>query len=151
MVGILLSYWGGLFSGAMLVSGRVFGLKVMFLYGLGFHGMIFITIWENIFGTFSRHRGQAKSKFTIVYHYTLPETHMSPLKHGGWKGPFPFLMAYFHWICLSSRGYIRKLGHFRSEKKKRIANPNGLGAMFVSHGNGTHFWGGSSLRLKCHG
>ena len=26
MVGILLSYWGGLFSGAMLVSGRVNGM-----------------------------------------------------------------------------------------------------------------------------
>ena len=29
MVGILLSYWGGLFSGAMLVSGRVLGDKVL--------------------------------------------------------------------------------------------------------------------------
>ena len=27
MVGILLSYWGGLFSGAMLVSGRVRALE----------------------------------------------------------------------------------------------------------------------------
>ena len=29
MVGILLSYWGGLFSGATLVSGRVINLKCL--------------------------------------------------------------------------------------------------------------------------
>ena len=35
MVGILLSYWGGLFSGAMLVSGRVGGFFTPFITSRG--------------------------------------------------------------------------------------------------------------------
>ena len=37
MIGILLSYWGGLFSGAMLVSGRVMPLFVVFVVELLSH------------------------------------------------------------------------------------------------------------------
>ena len=51
MVGILLSYWGGLFSGAMLVSGRVGVLDACFYQVKGWksHGLFFANVAANSF------------------------------------------------------------------------------------------------------
>ena len=70
MVGILVSYWGGLFSGAMLVSGRVFILESQVNAHI-FQDSNKQYGWKIIW----MFRGDIHSKYTRKFH-TDPETMM---------------------------------------------------------------------------